>query len=102
MILTSSFLLQLYFNKITELTLSRTDVVLFKEALVSLATDPGLHPLVPYFTCFIADEVFSSYIINNSGYNYYKYTSFNKTDIYIIVSHKVLYFLLPTGCTWFD
>ncbi|XP_074365535.1 transcription initiation factor TFIID subunit 6 [Apium graveolens] len=49
--------LQLYFNKITELTLSRTDVVLFKEALVSLATDSGLHPLVPYFTCFIADEV---------------------------------------------
>ncbi|KAL1818055.1 hypothetical protein ACET3Z_020629 [Daucus carota] len=49
--------LQLYFNKITELTLSRSDLVLFKEALVSLATDSGLHPLVPYFTCFIADEV---------------------------------------------
>ncbi|MED6143027.1 hypothetical protein PIB30_002849 [Stylosanthes scabra] len=28
-----------------------------QEALVSLATDSGLHPLVPYFTCFIADEV---------------------------------------------
>ncbi|KAL2926264.1 Transcription initiation factor TFIID subunit 6 [Bienertia sinuspersici] len=28
-----------------------------QEALVSLATDAGLHPLVPYFTCFIADEV---------------------------------------------
>ncbi|XP_074324535.1 transcription initiation factor TFIID subunit 6-like isoform X1 [Apium graveolens] len=49
--------LQLYFNKITELTLSRTDVVLFKKALVSLATDSGLHPLVHYFTCFITDEV---------------------------------------------
>lgn len=49
--------LQLYFNKITELTLSRSDSVLFKEALLSLATDSGLHPLVPYFTCFIADEV---------------------------------------------
>ncbi|KAA8524778.1 hypothetical protein F0562_011201 [Nyssa sinensis] len=49
--------LQLYFDKITELTVSRSDSVLFKEALVSLATDSGLHPLVPYFTCFIADEV---------------------------------------------
>ncbi|EEF33418.1 transcription initiation factor tfiid, putative [Ricinus communis] len=49
--------LQLYFDKITELTMRRSDLPLFKEALVSLATDPGLHPLVPYFTCFIADEV---------------------------------------------
>ncbi|GKV30719.1 hypothetical protein SLEP1_g39504 [Rubroshorea leprosula] len=49
--------LQLYFDKITELTVSKSDSVLFKEALVSLATDSGLHPLVPYFTCFVADEV---------------------------------------------
>lgn len=49
--------LQLYFDKVAELTLSESDSVLFKEALVSLATDSGLHPLVPYFTCFIADEV---------------------------------------------
>lgn len=49
--------LQLYFEKITELVVSKSDSVLFKEALVSLATDSGLHPLVPYFTCFIADEV---------------------------------------------
>ncbi|XP_058070769.1 transcription initiation factor TFIID subunit 6 [Magnolia sinica] len=49
--------LQLYFDKITELTVSKSDSVLFKEALVSLATDSGLHPLVPYFTYFIADEV---------------------------------------------
>ncbi|KAJ6846050.1 transcription initiation factor TFIID subunit 6 [Iris pallida] len=49
--------LQLYFDKITELTVSRPESVLFKEALVSLATDSGLHPLVPYFTYFIADEV---------------------------------------------
>jgi hypothetical protein len=33
--------------------------------LVSLATDSGLHPLVPYFTYFIADEVKSfDYIID--------------------------------------
>lgn len=49
--------LQLYFDKVAELTLSESESVLFKEALVSLATDSGLHPLVPYFTCFIADEV---------------------------------------------
>ncbi|GAV62413.1 TAF domain-containing protein/DUF1546 domain-containing protein [Cephalotus follicularis] len=49
--------LQLYFDKITELALSRSDTVLFKQALLSLATDSGLHPLVPYFTYFIADEV---------------------------------------------
>ncbi|KAF5730515.1 transcription initiation factor TFIID subunit 6 isoform X1 [Tripterygium wilfordii] len=49
--------LQLYFDKITELTVKRPDSVVFKQALVSLATDSGLHPLVPYFTCFIADEV---------------------------------------------
>ncbi|XAR68150.1 hypothetical protein NMG60_11003185 [Bertholletia excelsa] len=49
--------LQLYFDKITELAMSKSDSALFKEALVSLATDSGLHPLVPYFTCFIADEV---------------------------------------------
>ena len=28
-----------------------------RAALESLATDTGLHPLVPYFTQFIADEV---------------------------------------------
>ena len=50
-------LLQLYFDKITELTVSRSSSILFKEALVSLATDSGLHPLVPYFAYFIADEV---------------------------------------------
>ncbi|KAL6975647.1 Transcription initiation factor TFIID subunit 6 [Sarracenia purpurea var. burkii] len=49
--------LQLYFDKITELAVNRSDSVLYKEALVSLATDSGLHPLIPYFTYFIADEV---------------------------------------------
>ncbi|KAL7601157.1 hypothetical protein Lser_V15G24934 [Lactuca serriola] len=49
--------LQLYFNKITELAVNTPDTDLFKEALMSLATDSGLHPLVPYFTCFIEDEV---------------------------------------------
>ncbi|GMP53811.1 hypothetical protein CsSME_00019176 [Camellia sinensis var. sinensis] len=48
--------LQLYFDKITDLAVTRSDSVLFKEALESLATDSGLHPLVPYFTYFIADE----------------------------------------------
>ncbi|CAO2814223.1 unnamed protein product [Amaranthus hypochondriacus] len=49
--------LQLYFDRITELVIRGSETVLFKEALVSLATDAGLHQLVPYFTCFIASEV---------------------------------------------
>ncbi|KAJ0052508.1 hypothetical protein Pint_01914 [Pistacia integerrima] len=49
--------LQLYFDKITELTVSRSDSVFFKQALVSFAIDSGLHPLVPYVTYFVADEV---------------------------------------------
>lgn len=49
--------LQLYFDKITELTIRGSETVLFKEALLSLASDAGLHPLIPYFTLFIADEV---------------------------------------------
>ncbi|OMP04339.1 TATA box binding protein associated factor (TAF) [Corchorus olitorius] len=49
--------LQLYFDKVVELTMKRPVSVVFKQALLSLATDSGLHPLVPYFTCFIADEV---------------------------------------------
>jgi hypothetical protein len=51
------FPLQLYYDKIIELTRNKSGSVLFKQALVSLATDSGLHPLVPYFTYFIADEV---------------------------------------------
>ncbi|CAI0436286.1 unnamed protein product [Linum tenue] len=49
--------LQLYFEKIKVLTMRRPDSVIFKQALLSLATDSGLHALVPYFTHFIADEV---------------------------------------------
>ncbi|KAK4341882.1 hypothetical protein RND71_037698 [Anisodus tanguticus] len=49
--------LQLYYDKITELIVNKSNSPLFKEALASLATDPGLHPLVPYFTYFVADEV---------------------------------------------
>lgn len=49
--------LQLYYEKITDLTVNKSGSILFKQALVSLATDSGLHPLVPYFTHFVADEV---------------------------------------------
>ncbi|PPS15464.1 hypothetical protein GOBAR_AA05115 [Gossypium barbadense] len=48
--------LQLYFDKIVDITMNKSVSILFKQALLSLATDLGLHPLVPYFTCFIADE----------------------------------------------
>lgn len=49
--------LQLYFDKITELAVRRPESIVFEKALISLATDSGLHPLVPYFSFFIADEV---------------------------------------------
>nr|BAJ93783.1 predicted protein [Hordeum vulgare subsp. vulgare] len=49
--------LQMYFDKIAELTMSRSSTPIFREALVSLSKDSGLHPLVPYFSYFIADEV---------------------------------------------
>jgi transcription initiation factor TFIID subunit 6 len=49
--------LQLYFEKITELVVTGADSQLVRDAFVSLATDSGLHPLVPYFTQFVADEV---------------------------------------------
>lgn len=49
--------LQLYFAKITELILNGAEPSLLKAALASLATDSGLHSLVPYFTQFISDEV---------------------------------------------
>ncbi|KAI9185779.1 hypothetical protein LWI28_010560 [Acer negundo] len=55
--------LQLYFDKIKELIVTRSNSVLFKQALASLATDSGLHPLVPFFIYFIADEVTRS--LNN-------------------------------------
>ncbi|RWW33660.1 hypothetical protein BHE74_00001530 [Ensete ventricosum] len=63
--------LQLYFDKITELTVTRPESILFKEALVSLAVDSGIHPLVPYFSYFIADEVKfakSIYLLNISSW----------------------------------
>lgn len=49
--------LQLYFEKITELIITGANSALVKAALRSLATDSGLHPLVPYLTQFVADEV---------------------------------------------
>ncbi|KAL1103232.1 hypothetical protein V6Z11_D05G424600 [Gossypium hirsutum] len=44
--------LQLYFDKIVDITMNKSVSILFKQALLSLATDSGLHPLVPYFTYF--------------------------------------------------
>ncbi|XP_020579967.1 transcription initiation factor TFIID subunit 6 [Phalaenopsis equestris] len=49
--------LQLYFDKISELTISKSESAIFKEALASLSNDSGLHPLIPYFSYFISDEV---------------------------------------------
>jgi len=60
---------QLYFEKVTELT-ARSESAIFKQALVSLATDSGLHPLVPYFIQFIADEVVSRILILSISSHY--------------------------------
>ncbi|XP_071725690.1 transcription initiation factor TFIID subunit 6-like [Rutidosis leptorrhynchoides] len=49
--------LQLYFEKVTDVTVSRSNSIIFDKALLSLATDAGLHPLVPYFVYFVAEEV---------------------------------------------
>ncbi|GAQ78809.1 Transcription initiation factor TFIID subunit [Klebsormidium nitens] len=49
--------LQLYFEKIMELVTSGTDSKLLNDAVRSLASDSGIHPLVPYFIQFIQDEV---------------------------------------------
>ncbi|TYJ00144.1 hypothetical protein E1A91_A13G067700v1 [Gossypium mustelinum] len=49
--------LKLYFDKIVDITMNKSVSILFKQALLSLETDSGLHPLVLYCTCFIADEV---------------------------------------------
>ncbi|MFS7945484.1 putative transcription initiation factor TFIID subunit 6 [Helianthus anomalus] len=38
-------------------TVSRSNSVIFNKALLSLATDAGLHPMVPYFIYFVAEEV---------------------------------------------
>jgi transcription initiation factor TFIID subunit 6 len=50
-------MVQLYFEKIIQLTLNRFETSIFKQALLSLTTDFGLHPLVPYFAYFVSDEV---------------------------------------------
>ncbi|MFS7945483.1 putative TAF6 HEAT repeat domain, transcription initiation factor TFIID subunit 6 [Helianthus anomalus] len=51
-------MVQLYFGKITDvITVSRSNSVIFNKALLSLATDAGLHPMVPYFIYFVAEEV---------------------------------------------
>ncbi|AAD25616.1 TATA binding protein-associated factor-like protein [Arabidopsis thaliana] len=49
--------LQIYFDKVTEWALTQSGSTLFRQALASLEIDPGLHPLVPFFTSFIAEEI---------------------------------------------
>ncbi|PKA56544.1 hypothetical protein AXF42_Ash015317 [Apostasia shenzhenica] len=49
--------LQLYFQKITEITVCKYKSCLFKEVLKILATDSAIQPLLPYFAYFISNEV---------------------------------------------
>ncbi|KAJ0102142.1 hypothetical protein Patl1_04096 [Pistacia atlantica] len=48
--------LQFYFDKIKQLTVNRSNSILFRQSLTSLATSSAIQPLVPFFTYFIADE----------------------------------------------
>ncbi|XP_020598236.1 uncharacterized protein LOC110037764 isoform X2 [Phalaenopsis equestris] len=48
---------QLYFDKISEPTISESEPAIFNEALTSLSDDTGLHPLIPFFSYFISDEL---------------------------------------------
>ena len=55
--------LQLYFDRITAVVRGggeRGEAPLLRAALESLATDSGLHQLMPYFTQFVQDEVAKS------------------------------------------
>lgn len=49
--------LQLYFEKICSALLDETNNEYRVAALASIASDPGLHQLVPYFVQFIAEKV---------------------------------------------
>ena len=49
--------LQLYFEKITEVLVTSPEGPLLSAALASLATDAGLHSLLPYLAQLINDEV---------------------------------------------
>ncbi|XP_031286463.1 transcription initiation factor TFIID subunit 6-like [Pistacia vera] len=51
--------LQFYFDKIKQLAVNRSNCILFRQSLTSLATSSAIQPLVPFFTYFIADEVVS-------------------------------------------
>lgn len=48
--------LQLYFEKVTE-AIRGADEAARQNALASLKSDPGIHPLLPYFSQFVSDEV---------------------------------------------
>ena len=49
--------LQLYYEKITTIIMEGKSADLVHAAMTSLATDGGLHEIVPYMTQFVADEV---------------------------------------------
>jgi len=49
----------LYYKEITEACVG-SDEIRRSEALQSLATDPGLHQMVPHFTSFISEGVCST------------------------------------------
>jgi transcription initiation factor TFIID subunit 6 len=57
--------LQLYYEKITECIVG--DEIQQQLAIESISTDPGIQPLMPYFTQFVNDTVNSFDIDNNKS-----------------------------------
>lgn len=63
------------------LAMSKSNPALFKESLVSLASDSGLDPLVPYYTNFIADEA----TLSTTGHSNYLLILFSHAGITYVV-----------------
>ncbi|KAL3632705.1 hypothetical protein CASFOL_025689 [Castilleja foliolosa] len=71
-LLTLNYLFSMFFYENFSFTLSRSESPLFKEALMNLETDFGIHPLVPYFmfllpmSCSELEYIFSPFCFDAS------------------------------------
>lgn len=73
--------LQLYYEKIVLMVKSH-DEELILTVIESLRTDPGLHPLLPYFIQFISDEVVAIANHCNIELGYPKFTKFKDAKLF--------------------
>lgn len=71
--------------------MNRSNSILFRQALTSLATSSGIQPLVPFFTCFIADEVVSRIISFTFQNIYQRIEAFlSENSILLIKSYDLM------------